>query len=1189
MKTSELAAREDSSTFLSLLQELAALSGVPRPTVVEPVKEAGATLAGGRFTVHRVLGRGGMGVVYEALDADHDALVALKTLPVVEPELLVRFRREFRALSQVAHPNLVRPVELFGEGTDWFFTMEFVNGVDLESYVGTDLERFRRTLLQLADALHALHQAGLVHRDVKPSNILVTSEGRLALIDLGLVRDLFNPSWLDQDSVGTRAFMAPEVQAGESVDAAADWYAVGVIIRRFLRRSITLPAADAAPLARLSDSLMHPDLKRRAGYEQVAASVGRHRSTPSPAGSALSIAASQEVAISGLIGRAAILGQLHAEAERVASLRQLRCVYLQGMSGIGKSTVIGHFAAGQPSFLVLHGRCFEQESVSYKGLDGVVEAIATHLASRPEPLGSLSQAQTSLLARAFPVLAALPGIRRDSKGAAGTRLLAAALRALLQELCREKPVAIIIDDFQWVDADAMNLLQALLSEADGMPLLVLLASRPAELPKLGIPLNVVELGPLDVDEARRYAQVLVRGLAEVDVEALVTESEGHPLHLAELVRHAATAGGIVRHLRLDEALVERAKNLDPNARLLLSLVNLAPAPVRREVLARASGLDGSDFLANMDLLRRQGWTVSSGSSGRDLVNIFHDRGREALRQSLSAQRAAELHRQFADAYEQLEPAAHERLAFHFHAAGSGSKACEHALAAARDAEQTLAYDRAVQHYQTVLTLQDDPDGSISERLAHACVAANRPLDAAAAFRSASQRHVDSPKRRALLAQAAAHLLSGGEVGEGLAQLYEVLDSLGLPAARTKRQAIRGFVFARLTKRLHDRGWLRTRTIESNPELLERIDLLHTASTALLLVDGLRGQTLRIRNLLLARRSGDAFRIARALAMDSCAESTSGTVERAQRAAEEAAQLSASLDPAQKTYLNRSARALAAFRQGDWQQMIARYDEGVVDREELRGTPWEIASALLYSQFARLQAGELSEWRRHAELGRSEALRRRDKNLALCSDVAGVLVPLLDDDFAKAIAAQESIEDRLWEGVGFLRILAHLARVWLHLYDADVSSAGQVILGANKGLDFASRQIHYTGSWLRYLECSAELCRSDRRPTRKLCRRIEKNAVLLETGVPWTKPMALVLRSRLAELQADTLRARRLLDQAVELSDSGGHYLFAGAAAVARAVWYERGSAQPDQLRKYLDVADPIRFAGMFMPGLTRDC
>lgn len=229
-----------------------------------------------------------MGVVYEAFDSERNAHVALKTLRSLTPESVVRLKREFRALQEIRHPNMISLGELFCEGDRWFFTMEIVDGTDFVGYVrhgapdarvragqgtmstadfarttahdamfgdafasgpamgtgdtrtipmtrldggGFDEIRVRSALIQLLDALATLHAAGLVHRDVTPNNVRVSPHGRVVLLDFGLVTDAFRDSLSDdRRMLGTPAYMAPEQATSENVGPAADLYAVGAIL-----------------------------------------------------------------------------------------------------------------------------------------------------------------------------------------------------------------------------------------------------------------------------------------------------------------------------------------------------------------------------------------------------------------------------------------------------------------------------------------------------------------------------------------------------------------------------------------------------------------------------------------------------------------------------------------------------------------------------------------------------------------------------------------------------------------------------------------------------------------------------------------------------------------------------------------------------------------------------------------------
>src|SRR5512143_2005473 len=223
-----------------------------------------------RFRVLRRLGAGSYGTVYEVFDRERGASVALKVLKQADPAAIYRFKKEFRALADVTHPNLVELYELMSDGTRWFFTMELIDGVPFLSHLRgghrpsfkertvadslgarretdtveipiakrrpapePDWDRLRSLFLRLAEGVSALHAAGCVHRDIKPSNVMVTRDGRVVILDFGLVAELALPR-LDRSSglhaVGTPAYMSPEQAKGCAVGEASDWYSVGVML-----------------------------------------------------------------------------------------------------------------------------------------------------------------------------------------------------------------------------------------------------------------------------------------------------------------------------------------------------------------------------------------------------------------------------------------------------------------------------------------------------------------------------------------------------------------------------------------------------------------------------------------------------------------------------------------------------------------------------------------------------------------------------------------------------------------------------------------------------------------------------------------------------------------------------------------------------------------------------------------------
>src|SRR6185436_12408180 len=219
-----------------------------------------------RFLIQRRLGEGGFGVVYEARDLQNDASVALKTLRHFTPDSLYRFKREFRSLADITHPNLIQLYELVSDADEWFFTMELVRGKTFVEHVcdgdwpeiptsllthtltleregaasppdavaqrvsPAHIDRLETALLQLVEGVAALHRAGSIHRDLKPSNVLVSAAGRVVVLDFGLLMDFQDGKTQSLRVAGTPAYMSPEQAAELPLTPASDWYSVGVML-----------------------------------------------------------------------------------------------------------------------------------------------------------------------------------------------------------------------------------------------------------------------------------------------------------------------------------------------------------------------------------------------------------------------------------------------------------------------------------------------------------------------------------------------------------------------------------------------------------------------------------------------------------------------------------------------------------------------------------------------------------------------------------------------------------------------------------------------------------------------------------------------------------------------------------------------------------------------------------------------
>jgi serine/threonine-protein kinase len=225
------------------------------------------------------IGRGGMGTVYRARDPRLDRIVAVKFLPpelAASPAFHERLEREARALARLAHPNVVAVHELGREDEAPYIVMEYVEGRPLSELLPLSPERALDVALQVASALAAAHQAGILHRDVKPQNVLVDAAGRVKVADFGIARPLGSAEGtrltLAGGVLGTPRYMAPEALAGAPPDPRMDVYSLGVLLHEAIAghdavSSESLPPPVRAIVARATARA--PD-ERYASVEEMA-------------------------------------------------------------------------------------------------------------------------------------------------------------------------------------------------------------------------------------------------------------------------------------------------------------------------------------------------------------------------------------------------------------------------------------------------------------------------------------------------------------------------------------------------------------------------------------------------------------------------------------------------------------------------------------------------------------------------------------------------------------------------------------------------------------------------------------------------------------------------------------------------------------------------------------------------------
>jgi serine/threonine protein kinase/tetratricopeptide (TPR) repeat protein len=222
------------------------------------------TLLAGRYEIVQLLGRGGMGAVYKACDKELDRLVALKLIrPELarNPEILRRFKQELILARQVTHKNVIRIFDLGQSDGIKFITMDFVEGQDLRALL-KERGKFPPNeaaliMLQICRALEAAHAEHVIHRDLKPQNIMLDRKGRVYVMDFGIARSAHVPGMTHTGAlIGTPEYMSPEQARGENLDERSDIFSLGVILYEILTGKSPYPSD--TPLATLWKRIQEP-------------------------------------------------------------------------------------------------------------------------------------------------------------------------------------------------------------------------------------------------------------------------------------------------------------------------------------------------------------------------------------------------------------------------------------------------------------------------------------------------------------------------------------------------------------------------------------------------------------------------------------------------------------------------------------------------------------------------------------------------------------------------------------------------------------------------------------------------------------------------------------------------------------------------------------------------------------------
>ncbi len=1261
---------------------------------LETPDDGGCTVGNtARFTIQGRLGSGGMGVVYRAFDRERGETVALKTMRQVDPVALYRFKHEFRTLADLTHPNLVSLYELIAVGDLWFFTMELIDGIDFISFLSrfpvrhdepnpaqhreseiqtstpTDREaedkwhrdglspstvsRLRWAMRQLAEGVHALHEVGKLHRDIKPPNVLVTDEGRVVLLDFGLAADLERSGSLQNPEgqiVGTVSYMSPEQARGLTVSPSSDWYSVGVMLYQgltgrlphegraaeILRKKMTVapprPSAllEGVPedLSQLCMELLNQKPEDRPSGREVLSrlltSPVRHLAGPSIS------------ALTPLVGRGAHLKLLRSAFTTVKSGKPL-VIAISGRSGSGKSTLLQSFlddlsSAGEA--VILAGRCYERESVPYKALDSLLDALSRYLKQLPEDHArGLLPDDISLLARLFPVLQGVEVVAKSPRPAFESpdrfelrRRASAVLRELLTRMARRQPLVLAIDDLQWGDIDSAMLLLDLMHPPQPPALLLLGSYRSEDIEQsaflraikllgtegpLGSWRHELAVEPLTLPESRELALELL-GRADVSARAeaqiIARESQGNPLFIYELVKYVQNGAGLAepsisaRGIALDAVLWSRIQQLSPRSRRLLETVAVSGRPLSQSAAFGASELGSEGRAALMELCGSR-LARATGPSQRDEVEVYHDQIRETVVCHLLPAELETRHRLLAVTLESKGHADLELLAVHFEGGGDRDRAGHYYGKAADQTAEALAFVHAAKLYRKAIELRAGVTGGeigrLWTKLGDALANAGRGPESAQAYFTATAT-ANAAEAFELQRRATMQLLISGHVDEGIEALRKVLRPMGMTLPTTPRRALASLLVRRALLRLRGLSFRSRDESQISAEHLTRIDLCWTAVAGLSIIDPILGADFQTRGFLLALQAGEPYRIARAIAMEAAHVSTAGShgmrrFEQLMRIAEPLAERVGQPHAKAMTTL---ARALSLLMLGEWQSARLWFERAEdLFRNQCTGTAWELDTVHNLSLWGLVFLGDLNAVRQRWPILIKEARERGDLYAETTLNTFYMtMLKLADGDDQEPERELDMLMKR-WTQRGFhvQHSTAFRARFHLLLYRGDITAAWNLVQSVwplyEKSMLLRLQMIRIEMHEV-YARCSLALAATSE-SFEPLLRRAERVVTRLEREKrPWAFAYARFLQAAIALRRGQRSRSTELLRESANRFDACDMRL--NAIVARRCLGQMIGGPGGDSLVTQADagmnaqgIQDPVRWAAMYAPGFVK--
>ena len=715
-----------------------------------------------RYRLDEEIGRGGLGAVYQAHDTVLQRDVAVKVLaePTLGTEGRTRLLDEARSVAQLSHPNIV-PVYDAGEDDGIsYIVMEQIIGSSLKDRPPKTYAEMVAIAIQLCKALEHAHDSGIVHRDVKPENVIISEDGTVKLTDFGLARSVATRVTSEGTLVGTVFYIAPEIALGQAYDGRADLYALGVLLYELVAGELPFFAED--PVAVISQHLHAPVVPlgvKRADVPPAFAELILRLLNKDPKDRPLSAAETIDILEKPNILESAeerdlsvidriVRGRMIGREEEFTIARELwnrtsagdgQLLLISGEPGIGKTRLVQEITtqaelSGGQTFL---GASYAETGMPFDPYRQMLRNIFSNgVSERPDLSQSLLADMITLLPELkgrFPDVPTNPPVDPQTEQAR----LFDHLTILFNMLAKDAPLMLVMEDVHWSDSGSLSLLHHLARNTRNDRVMIVGTYREVELDEAR-PLHEMlldlqreglgermKLSRLDKEATKELLAILyAEAITPEFLDGIYRETEGNPFFIEEVTKALVESGqlrfeggrwhrpsmdeiGIPQSVRV--AIQSRVAKLPEDTQEILQQAAVFGRTFEYPALLDACQVDEDSVLDSLDRAERAQLIEEISLNGQIGFTFEHALIPTSIVEGLRLLKRRRLHMRAAVVMEERHPEDYETLAHHFNQAGESEKGVEYLLKAGDRARLLYAHQEAILDYQNALDILDEKE------------------------------------------------------------------------------------------------------------------------------------------------------------------------------------------------------------------------------------------------------------------------------------------------------------------------------------------------------------------------------------------------------------------------------------------------------------------------------------------------